>query len=68
MRQNDYQEHTELDSHGFKLVDAQTEGRNLIWVGYGGMEGRWLRVDEAEQLLADLTKTIAAHRARTRTN
>jgi hypothetical protein len=64
-----YTEHTSLEAHGFRIVDATDTGPrspfdDLIWVGYGGMEGRWLTADQVEELAGALFGAATVHRAR----
>lgn len=63
-----YVEHQCVDDiHGFRVCDATTgrvdsSNRNrLIWVGYGGYEGRWMKPEEALQLAAAIEATAWAH-------
>lgn len=53
-KQQGYEEHQRIDVEGFSISDATATGLrphdDLIWVGYGGMGGRWLTPDEALQV------------------
>lgn len=58
--QGAYIEHEVHEIEGFRVVDATTTGSrphdDLIWVGYGGMDGRWVSPSTALQLAAAITK------------
>lgn len=55
-----YAEHQLFEAEGFRVVDATATGPRshdaLVWVGYGGTEGRWLSPEAA----LDLAKGIVA--------
>lgn len=64
-----YTEHTKVEAHGFQAVDAtNTEPDrghdDLIWVGYGGMEGRWLTADQAAGVARAIDAVVESHRTR----
>lgn len=64
-----YTEHTKIEAHGFEIVDATDTGPrcphdDLIWVGYGGMDGRWLTPSQVEELAGALFGVATVHRAR----
>ncbi|MDO9236192.1 MAG: hypothetical protein Q7U28_09205 [Aquabacterium sp.] len=60
-----YVEHQLLEVQGFRVVDATATGPrahdDLVWVGYGGVEGRWLSPEEAVSVAASIAKVVAAH-------
>lgn len=51
INEDGYEEHQILEVEGFRMVDATATGSrphdDLVWVGFGGMEGRWLTPDQA---------------------
>lgn len=53
-------EHQKIEVEGFIIVDSTAAGLrphdDLVWVGYGGMEGQWLSPAQA----IALSKAIAA--------
>lgn len=59
-KQDAYIEHEIHEIEGFRVVDATSAGSrphdDLIWVGYGGMDGRWVSPSTALQLAAAITK------------
>lgn len=59
MTNDTYVEHQVLDIEGFRVVDATATGvrshDDLLWVGYGGTEGRWLTPGQALTLAAAIT-------------
>lgn len=69
-----YTEHTKIEAYGFEINDVTVSGcsnvgcdrdhDDLIWVGYGGLEGRWLTVDQVEELAGALFGAATVHRAR----
>lgn len=58
MTPDSYVEHQILEVESFRLVDATATGSrphdDLVWVGYGGFEGRWLTPDRALTLAAGI--------------
>jgi hypothetical protein len=65
-----YESHSEIEFEGFLVVDTSTESRDgtpveCIWVGYGGMKGRWLNSEQVRELARVLERVAAAHEART---
>lgn len=63
-----YEEHQALEVEGFRVVDATaTGGRahdDLVWVGYGGMDGRWLTPEKALELAAGIVEVAKGNLAR----
>lgn len=59
-----YLEHSSIDFQGFAIRDAEYETGDSIWVGYGGMEGRWMTADEVREFAALLLKVADAHEQR----
>lgn len=63
-----YVEHQLCEVEGFRVVDATATGLrphdDLVWVGYGGTEGRWLAPDRALTLAAAITKVANGNLAR----
>lgn len=63
-----YVEHQFVDVEGFRVVDATSTGSrphdDLVWVGYGGMGGCWLRPEEALALSAAIAKVANGNLAR----
>jgi hypothetical protein len=63
-----YAEHQVLEVEGFRVVDATAAGRRphdkLVWVGYGGMEGRWITPEKALALAAAITAVANGNLAR----
>lgn len=63
-----YIEHQLWEVDGFRVVDATATGRcphdDLVWVGYGGMDGRWLSPAIALDLAAAITKAAKGNLAR----
>ena len=51
-----YLEHQILEVEGFRVVDATATGPrahdDLVWVGFGGVEGSWLTPNQALVLAA----------------
>lgn len=68
MNQYGYTEHHVVEADGFRVVDATATGErphdDLIWVGYGGMEGRWLTPGEAMAVASAITEVVSSHVAR----
>ncbi|MDO9236183.1 MAG: hypothetical protein Q7U28_09160 [Aquabacterium sp.] len=54
-----YVEHQIVEVEGFRMVDATSTGPrphdDVVWVGYGGMEGQWLTPDKALAVAAAIT-------------
>lgn len=48
-------EHLTIDVEGFRVADATATGNrahdDLVWVGYGGMEGQWLATEKVLALV-----------------
>lgn len=64
-----YTEHSAIEAHGFCITDATNTDPDrphddLLWVGYGGMEGRWLTADQAEEVARAIDAVVQSHRAR----
>ncbi|EKD97753.1 MAG: hypothetical protein ACD_23C00751G0015 [uncultured bacterium] len=63
-----YVEHQTFEVDGFRVADATSTGPrphdDLVWVGHGGMEGRWLTPEAALDLAAVINQTVAVHVAR----
>ncbi len=64
-----YIEHQAVEVHGFFITDAtSTDPRrhhdDLVWVGFGGMEGRWLTPDQADDVARAIMSVTLDHRAR----
>ncbi len=62
-----YVEHKFWEIDGFRVVDATIGPRthdDLVWVGYGGTEGRWLPPAIAIDLAAAITKAAKGNLAR----
>ena len=63
-----YIEHHLWEVEGFRVVDATATGQrphdDLVWVGYGGVEGRWLPPAIALDLAAAITKAAKGNLAR----
>ena len=63
-----YVEHQIIEVEGFRIVDATATGPrphdDLMWVGFGGMEGRWLSVEAALQVSAAIATVAASHVSR----
>jgi hypothetical protein len=64
-----YTEHMAVEIHGFRVTDATSTDPlrphdDLVWVGYGGMEGRWLTADRAEEVARAIDAVVQSHRAR----
>jgi len=57
-----YVEHQLVEVDGFRVVDATSTGLrphdDLVWVGYGGVEGSWITSDDALALAVAIT-TVA---------
>jgi hypothetical protein len=52
-----YTEHSQIEAHGILVADSTLEsGDRRIWVGYGGMEGRWLTHAQFRELVAALVE------------
>lgn len=68
MTQDTYVEHQVMEVEGFRVVDATAIGSrphdDLVWVGYGGMEGRWLTPSEALDLSAAIALVANSNLAR----
>ena len=68
MDKDTYVEHQVHEVEGFRVVDATATGTrphdDLIWVGYGGMDGRWITPEAALDLAAAINQTVAVHVAR----
>lgn len=68
MSEYNYVEHLSLEVEGFRVTDATSSGTrphdDLIWVGYGGMEGRWLSPEEAINVAATIAKVAVSHLVR----
>jgi len=54
-----YVEHQAMEIEGFHVADATATGSrahdDLVWVGYGGMNGRWITPKQALALAAAIT-------------
>lgn len=63
-----YVEHQTFEVEGFRVSDATATGLrphdDLVWVGYGGTEGRWLAPEKALALAAAITKAANGNLAR----
>ena len=63
-----YVEHRLLEVEGFRVVDATATGPrahdDLVWVGYGGIEGQWLTPAQALTLAGAITEAAHANLAR----
>lgn len=61
-------EHTVLEVEGFRVVDATASGDrahdDLVWLGYGGMDGRWLTPAEALTVAEGINSVVKSHLAR----
>ncbi len=57
-----YAEHQRLEVDGFQLVDATATGPrahdDLVWVGCGGLDGKWMKPEQALEL-AKAISTVA---------
>lgn len=62
-----YTEHQLAEVEGFRVVDATATGQrphdDLVWVGCGGMDGRWLTPGKALALAAAITKVANSNLA-----
>lgn len=59
-----YTEHAKHEYAGFKVVDATLDEQDLIWVGFGGAEGRWLTAAEVTRLSGLLAEAATSHMTR----
>lgn len=64
-----HEEHEHNDFMGFYICDATTPDSDgnpvdAVWIGYGGMEGKWLTNDEAKDLAIQILKTANNQTAR----
>lgn len=63
-----YVEHQTFEVDGFRVADATSTGPrphdDLVWVGHGGMEGRWLSPERALALAAAISKAANGNLAR----
>ena len=63
-----YVEHQIIEVEGFRVVDATATGPrphdDLVWVGYEGMDGRWLSPENALTLAASIFKAANGNLAR----
>lgn len=68
MAQDTYVEHQVMEVEGFRVVDATAIGSrphdDLVWIGYGGTEGRWLSPEDALALASAITKAVSGNLAR----
>lgn len=66
--QDTYAEHEVYEVNGFRVVDATDTGirphDDLIWVGYGGRDGRWLSPSNALELAVAITKAANGNLSR----
>lgn len=51
-----YQEHSRLELPALQATDATVDGTRMLWLGYDGMEGRWLTLAEFREHVAGLVK------------
>lgn len=65
-RSHHYEEHSSIEYEGFRIADASLESGEKIWIGYGGMEGRWMTADQVKKLAALLVEVTDSHEARTK--
>lgn len=63
-----YVEHHVFEVEGFRVVDATATGPrphdDLVWVGFGGVDGRWLAPENALALAASIAKAANGNLAR----
>lgn len=63
-----YVEHQTLEIEGFRIADATATGPrphdDFVWVGFGGVDGRWLTPEAAVQVAAAIAKIAASHVSR----
>lgn len=68
MKERSYVEHLTLEVEGFRVVDAtSTDSRphdDVVWVGLGGVEGRWLSPEQALAVASAITEVAVSHLAR----
>lgn len=68
MPHDTYVVHTDIEVEGFQLTDATASGSrghdDLVWVGYGGMDGRWLTPEKAMAVAAAITTVATANLVR----
>ena len=68
MVKDDYLELMSLGIEGFRIVDATSTGTrdhdDLVWIGYGGMDGRWMTPEQALSVSKGIEAVVAFHRAR----
>ena len=54
--------HHEMQVHDFLVSDATTrDGSRRIWIGHGGINGRWVNATEAHEVAAAIEKIATAH-------
>jgi hypothetical protein len=63
-----YVEHLSLEAEGFRLVDATATGLrphdDLVWIGCGAQDGKWITPDAALTLAAAITSVATDNLAR----
>ena len=63
-----YVEHQTFEVEGFRVSDATATGLrphdDLVWVGYGGTEGRWLSPESALELARGIVTVVNSNLAR----
>lgn len=68
MIETTYVEHVSIEVEGFRVADATSSGNrphdDLIWVGYGGMNGRWMTPEQASSMAQAISPVVASHIAR----
>lgn len=70
---NEYEfiEYESKEVAGFLVADSQSKGlrphNDVIWLGYGGVNGRWMTPDELLELAEAIKTVVASHIERHKT-